>query len=280
MRPIFYGSLMAFWMLQACSQISSCSSNDPDDSISGCTAVIAHETNPSNLALYYENRALAYEHKGLFDLAAADYAKAVSLQPNFTTHYNRAEFYSDSGRYDQAVPDYDAAISNYEKSSNSERTLGGASEADYVNAYEHRGLAYGQQNLEENAISDFSKVIALKPDLYKSYNNRGLAYSSVGKYGLAVLDFTEVIAHKPDFDAYYNRGLAYEGEGLHDQAIADFTESISREHDFAEGYYARGRSYEKKGLPKEALQDYHKALASDSKLLVAIEAIKRLGETP
>jgi tetratricopeptide (TPR) repeat protein len=66
-----------------------------------------------------------------------------------------------------------------------------------------------------------------------AYNMRGVAYAAKGQYDQAIADYTQVIALKPDYALYYmHRGLAYEGKGSRDQAIADFRAALKLDPNF------------------------------------------------
>jgi tetratricopeptide (TPR) repeat protein len=77
--------------------------------------------------------------------------------------------------------------------------------------YFSRGFSYSiQQNFEE-AISDYSKTLALTDDFLVAYNNRGLAYSELKKIDRALADFTSAIELRSDYAiAYFNRAIVYE----------------------------------------------------------------------
>ena len=51
-----------------------------EERIAACTALIAQD--PKNAAALY-NRGYAYDHKGQYDLAIADYTHAIALKPNY-----------------------------------------------------------------------------------------------------------------------------------------------------------------------------------------------------
>ncbi|MBN1364327.1 MAG: tetratricopeptide repeat protein [Syntrophaceae bacterium] len=77
-------------------------------------------------------------------------------------------------------------------------------------AYDHRGIAYGQNGQYLPAIDDFTKAIDLKPDYYKGFNNRGVTYFITGQYQMAIKDYNEAISLKPDYaKAYDNRANVY-----------------------------------------------------------------------
>jgi tetratricopeptide (TPR) repeat protein len=56
---------------------------DWDQQIKSCSALIQSDTEPKeNIAVAFFNRALAYEEKGDYHRAIADYSEAIRLNPN------------------------------------------------------------------------------------------------------------------------------------------------------------------------------------------------------
>jgi len=60
------------------------------------------------------------------------------------------------------------------------------------------------------------------------HKDRGHDYFNKGMYDQAISDYTKAIALNPkDAVTYYNRGNAYgQGKGLYDQAISDYRRAI------------------------------------------------------
>ena len=60
------------------------------------------------------------------------------------------------------------------------------------------------------AIEDYDEAVALKPDYAEAYNNRGIAYGEKGEHAWAIQDYDEAIALKPDLaGTYYPRGVTW-----------------------------------------------------------------------
>ncbi len=99
---------------------------------------------------------------------------------------------------------------------------------DFADAHYERGLVNGRLKMYDQAISDFTKTIALNIGDTAAYNNRGLAYAmGLKEYDKAVSDFTKAIELDPAFaKAYDNRGIAYRiGFKDKDRACADWQKS-------------------------------------------------------
>jgi len=70
----------------------------------------AIELNPE-CALAYYYRGVAYDEKGEYDQAIADYTEAIRINPeDGDFYYNRGLAYGDKGEGDQAIADYTEAI--------------------------------------------------------------------------------------------------------------------------------------------------------------------------
>jgi tetratricopeptide (TPR) repeat protein len=97
-----------------------------------------------------------------------------------------------------------------------------AAEPEHEKFYRLGVEANKQGNLDQ-AISYYSKAIALKPKTAPLYFVRGRAYKQHGDLDKAIADLTRAVALKPDYaEAYNNRGVAYIGKKLEKNAQADF----------------------------------------------------------
>src|SRR4030042_5342299 len=59
----------------------------------------------------YNNRGLAYSHKGQYDQAISDFNKALEINPRYAEAYNnRGLAYDERGQLDQAISDFNKAL--------------------------------------------------------------------------------------------------------------------------------------------------------------------------
>ena len=112
------------------------------------------QANQTISAETYFRRGNACSDLGLYDLAIANYDKAIGLKPTFVDAYNnRGAAKGKLGQYFAAISDFDKAIQL---------------KPDEAKVYYNRGIAKGKLGQYFAAISDFDKAIQLKPDLAKA----------------------------------------------------------------------------------------------------------------
>jgi tetratricopeptide (TPR) repeat protein len=139
-----------------------------DNVIDGCTAVIqSGREPPEKLAIAFDNRGVAYKHKGQYDLALQDYEQAIRLNPkNANAYNNRGIVYRIKGEYARAIADYDEAIS--------------LKNGDFPAAYYNRALAYADKGEFELSLGDFDVVIGVNPRNALALYARGLTLLKKG----------------------------------------------------------------------------------------------------
>ena len=90
-----------------------------------------------------------------------------------------------------------------------------------------RGLKSAQLGFPDRATTDFEEAAWLKPDNQEIQFNLGTAYLSMGDFEQAINNFTRVIAMNPEAsDAYGNRAVAHTAIGEDDKSEKDVAEAI------------------------------------------------------
>ena len=233
-------------------------------------------------AAFYNNRGFVYYNQKKWELALADYNKAIAINPDFAlAYYNRGLVYYDQKKWELALADYtktiainpdDAEAYNnrglvYKNQKKWELALADYNKAITINpdlalAYTSRGTLYANQKKWELALADYNKAIAINPDYAIAYINRGVVYYDQKKWELALADFNKAITINPDYAiAYINRGSLYANQEKWELAMADFNKAITINPDFADAYYNRGNLYYYQKKSELALTDYNKAIA-------------------
>ncbi len=195
----------------------------------------------------YNTRGLSHAKNGKYDLAIADFRKAIKIDPDYVEAYcNIGIVYDSIGGYDRAIENYNKALQL---------------KPDYAEAYNNRGITYGQKGEYDLAITDFNKAIEFKRDYAKAYNNRGAIFRTKGKLDKSIEDCSEAIRLESNYAApYNNRGAAYRNKGDIDLAIQDYNKAIQLKSDFFEAYYNRGIAYHEGHQYDLAIEDYSKAI--------------------
>ncbi len=98
-------------------------------------------------AAWYGNRGVLYSNQQKYELALADYSKAIEINRNFANAYmNRGNLYSNQQKYELALADYSKAI---EINPND------------AMAYNNRGNLYFAQQKYKLALADYEEAIKI-----------------------------------------------------------------------------------------------------------------------
>jgi len=199
---------------------------------------------PSTYA--YNNRGIALQNNGEYEMALEDYKKSIILNSLHTkSYYNIGIVYSKNERPDSAITYYNKAI---------------AQRKDYIDAYLNRGVAYVSLEEYDKAISDYNFVINLRSDDEMAYSNRGIAYSELGRYNEAISDFSRAIELNPQrAQTYYLRGKVNFFERNYTAALEDYNKALLLDDTFVDAYIKRALLYAEMGNFEQAINDINKA---------------------
>lgn len=206
--------------------------------------------------LAYNNRGTCYsQDKKRYDLAIADYTKAIEIKPDYAEALsNRGNAFKNKGEYDIAIFDFNRAVEI---------------NPNLSQVYNNRGTVYYERGDSDAAIADYNKAVILNPNYFEAYNNRGNAYNQKGLLEQAMADYNKSLAINPMYvDAYSNRGNTYKRMGRFDLAIAEYNKAIAINPRYAEAYGNRGNAYAQ-GLQQfdSAVTDYDKAIELNPQLV-------------
>jgi len=225
------------------------------------------------IGVYYYRQGITHSEAGDYELAIADYTKAIELDifSDDSDYYcRRGESYNNAAFYNDPIGDYELAIADYTKA-----IQGDPNNPEYYNV---RGITYCNKGNYDQAIADYNKAIELDPDNPDYYYRRGQSYYSaafyndpIGDYKLAIADYTKAIELNPDNpDYYFERGKSYycaafynDPIGDYELAIADYTKAIQLNPNKSDYYYVRGISYHNNGDYDLAIIDNTKAIQLD-----------------
>ncbi|PSB04588.1 tetratricopeptide repeat-containing S1 family peptidase [Merismopedia glauca] len=187
----------------------------------------------------------------MVDVGVTSPAPVIAVAPKADDFYLQANDKYEKGNYQEAIENYTKAIEI---------------DPQYTNAYNNRGIAYGNLGNYQQAISDYARAIALNPQDPDAYYNRGNAYDDLGEYQKAISDYDRAITLNPqDLEAYNNRGIAYRKLGDYQKAISDYNRAIALNPRSPNPYYNRGIAYTNVGEYQKAISDYDLAIALNPK---------------
>ena len=98
-----------------------------------------------------------------------------------------------------------------------------------------------------NAITNFKKVIEIKPELYQSYYNIAYTYIKLFLYDEALIYIKKYFEYDlKNCDAYNILGIIFLEKNMLDEAIYNFNKCIELEIDFVKAYNSLGIAFYKK----------------------------------
>jgi len=164
------------------------------------------------IAVYFENRALAYESLNRVDEALSDYLKAGELKEGALVFNNIGRMYYWKKEYEPAIENYTKAI---------------ALDSSMAVFFENRALVYRDMNNFDLAEKDFLEALAIDGNK-NTYNHLGIIKLNKMEYEEAVDYFSEAINLSPaECVLWENRALAYEYLGRNDEANADYRKALT-----------------------------------------------------
>jgi len=204
----------------------------------------------------YSNRGISARALKKFDLAVADYSKAIELYPTHARYYvNRANAELDLNKTQEALTDFGRAMSVDPK---------------FALAYANRGNYYTKIGKTDEALTDLTKAIELDPSYAESFYTRAMAYRARKEFEKAIPDLDKYIALNPGnsiylADGYLNRGIAYTYTNDLDRAVKDISKAIELVPNYVDAYGARAIVYRRMKNEDQALADEQRAKALANK---------------
>ncbi len=199
----------------------------------------------------FNNRGIAYQKIGEYELALEDFKKSIILNSLHTkSYYNIGIVYAENEKPDSAITYFDKAITQ---------------KTDYIDAYLNRGVAYNNLGQYEKALQDFGRVITINPKDEMAYSNRGLVYLELKQYNDALKDFSRAIMLNPNrAQTYYLRGKTKLLLGDKESALKDFTTALNLKPGMIDTLIKRALLYEEIGNLTAAYLDAESAYHLDA----------------
>jgi len=124
-----------------------------------------------------------------------------------------------------------------------------------------KGVRLFKQDLYQQAIDEFSKLIELAPDNADAYKNRGVSYMKQEKFDLAIKDFEKAKELFPELKGLYsNLGVAWYYKKEYEKAIENYDIEIEMAPENYVAYFNRSLCLAELGKNKQALDDLKQTL--------------------
>jgi tetratricopeptide (TPR) repeat protein len=150
------------------------------------------------LAYIYRKRGFAYKRLKEYDLAIADYNRAIELSPNYARAYaSRGSAYRSLREYDLAIADYNRALELW---------------PDYPWIYAGRGRTYSYRKEYIQSINDLNHAIEIAPNYAWAYFVRGSTHLWLKDRVQAKEDFIQSLELNPK-DIYVRWMVEWSGMG-------------------------------------------------------------------
>ncbi len=245
---------------------------------------------PTLSASDHVNQGHEYFQEGKYDEAAAEFQKAIELDPeNANAHRNMGSVYSRQDKLEEAVAAYEKAIEidpdygeAYGEMAGALADLDRIPEAvaagekgvelapDYAVGHYNLALAYRLQGELEKAIAEYEEAIKLDPNDPLPHTGLGAVYKDQGRLDEAIAELQKAIGLDPnDPDPHIGLGQVYRDQDRLDEAAAEFQEAIRLDPDNPQNYNGLAVVYIRQGRIDDAIDEWLKALDIDPDYAIA-----------
>ncbi len=227
---------------------------DPNAARRSLTKVIkADGVEPEQLAQAYALRGATQQD---IDKQAADYGKAIELEPE------KPEYYLLRARALVKRQEFEASLADLTKAIELEPT-----KVEYLLI---RSRAYQQQEKYDEALADVDKAAEFAPENAAVFEQKGVVLQSQGKSEEAIAAFDRATELAPTKVAPYQfRGELYRQRGDVELAIAEMSKAIERAPNEPASRLIRAELYSRQERFEDALTDVEAVLARQPGLLQA-----------
>ncbi|MGD0298103.1 MAG: protein kinase [Bryobacteraceae bacterium] len=191
---------------------------------------------------------------GFYELAAADYQRAIELQPNNGDVYRRLSgIYSRAGEPDEALTAIQKAVQV---------------QPNYFKNHQMLGSLYIRRGSYRDAVLEFKKMVDLAPNLAESHYALGAALGYVGTFPEAEQELRAAIRLRDSSTTELALGAVLLDTGSTKDAIACFLQAIHLGDESALLWLNLGIAYNREGLEHDAEAAFRSGLAVAEKDLI------------
>ncbi len=239
---------------------------------------------PLMKAISETNLASALQAEGQTDAAAAHYARAIALQPDYAPAYNNlGVLQRASGRVDEAIATYQLALQQKGDYPDAHYNLANAllergrpqeaaehfrvalqSIPDSAGAANNLGIALAAQNRPADAVAAFRAAVAADPNSAVAHRNLADALAAAGQVDAAVAEFQRAATLDPnDPGAPYNLGVVLLEAGRIPDAITALRAAVAVAPQSVDAHNNLGIAFGSSGDLDAAIAQFRRALTID-----------------
>ncbi len=239
---------------------------------------------PLMKAISETNLASALQAEGQTDAAAAHYARAIALQPDYAPAYNNLGVMQRAmGRVDEAIATYQLALQQKGDYPDAHYNLANAlldqgrpqeaaehfrialqSIPDSAGAANNLGIALAAQNRPDEAVAAFRAAVIADPNAAVAHRNLADALAAAGQVDAAVAEFQRAATLDPnDPGAPYNLGVVLLEAGRFRDAIAALRTAVAMTPRSVEAHNNLGIALGSSGDLDAAIAEFRRAIALD-----------------
>lgn len=237
----------------------------------------------SRLPFGYYGRGRLHRLRLEWDLAAADFDRAVALKPDYFEALSLgADTKFKLRRFDEAIVDADAAVALNPRMFTGYNTRGMIKEqrgdfagagTDYDRsielapnffAYLHRARIRFLRGDRSGTLDDTNRAVALDPLNLEALADRGLARQRLGDFDGARVDYDTLVSRDPLHPGgYYYRGMFRRWCNDPVSALEDMETAVRLDPTYGPGYKGRALLRAERGQYQEAINDFDRAFLLD-----------------
>ena len=191
---------------------------------------------------------------GKTEEAIARYAEALRLKPDDpSAHYNLGVALAQQGKADEAIEHYSEAV---------------RLKPEMVEAHCNLGVLLDDKGRSDEAIEHLTKALQLDPEFAQAHYNLALVLGKKGDINGAIQHLTEAVRIRPNYaEAHNNLGSALASQGRIDEAAVHFAKAVRARPGFAEAHFNLGLAFKTRGKMREAIDEFKEAIRLEPRLV-------------
>ena len=203
----------------------------------------AEQLNPDVAAVRFLS-GFVHEQEGQYEQAAADYLRAIDLEPAYGDAWRRlGKIYESSNQPGRALDAYRKAIEV---------------DPNYWRNYQDLGTFYFYRDAYDEAIQQYKKLVEVAPDLPASHYALAAPYLNLGRYADAEEELNAALRLQEFPNAREGLGVSLMYQGRDREAVPHFKRAIEIGSPSALYYLNLGTALRRAGIPRESQDAYRK----------------------